>query len=129
MLAYVDASVWIARVEGEPYYKNIVEEKMDELTQKGWLFCISKAVMMEVFHKPYRNHNPELVSLYNEIFGNTKVLPGYSQMLEDGFNVMKIENLKAMDSIHVALALHYNCEGFVSTDTDFQNLRNYVNTI
>ncbi len=123
MLAYVDASVWIARVEGKPDYKTTVEERLDGLTRDGWRFCVSKAVLMETFYKPYREKEHALVSVYNELFSKAKMLHDYANLLEDGLRIMKAEHLKAMDSIHVAMALHHGCDGFISTDTDFQNLK------
>lgn len=33
------------------------------------------------------------------------------------------ENLKAMDAIHVAIAIQHGCKRFVSTDPHFKNLK------
>ncbi len=49
MLAYVDASVWITRVEGKPDYKTAVEERLEELTRDGWRFCVSKLYSWKPF--------------------------------------------------------------------------------
>ncbi len=122
MLAYVDASVWIARTEGRPEFRNIIKSQLRELKQEGWRFCTSKAVMMETYYKPYRDNNQALVAAYTEIFGKTKILPNYSNLFTDALRTMRIETLKAMDSIHVALAAHYHCERFITTDADFRNL-------
>ena len=63
MLAYVDASVWITRVEGLPACQNTIETYLNELKFEGWQFCSSQAVMMETLYKHYRDNNTELLSV------------------------------------------------------------------
>jgi len=128
MLAYVDSSVWIPLVEENNIkHKKIIEKELEILIQGGWKFCVSHAVLLETLYKPYLSPNKEInqewIKGFHEIFAKTIIIPNYLNMLEDSFHIMQTEKLKAMDAIHVALAKHHNCEGFVSTDTHFKNLQ------
>lgn len=38
-LAYIDSCIWIARVEGLPEYKRILDENLQRLAEEGWTFC------------------------------------------------------------------------------------------
>lgn len=73
--------------------------------------------------KPYRINNQEWIKGYTQLFQSVRNIIDYQGMLVDSFQVMQNENLKAMDAIHVALAKHYVCEAFVTTDPDFKHLQ------
>jgi len=123
VLAYVDASVWITRVEGFSTYKNTIETCLDELKLTGWQFCASQAVMIETLHKHYRDNNQALLTVYTELFKKTKILPNYSKLFDDALQIVQNESLKAMDSIHAAIAAHHGCDCIITTDNDFKNLK------
>jgi len=123
VLAYVDASIWITRIEGQSAYRNAIIQRMKELKRDGWRFCTSQAAVMETLCKPYRNNDQALATVYAKLFAKTKMLPNYPELFEDGLRIMRTETLKAMDSFHVALAAHYGCEHFITTDADFRNLQ------
>jgi len=121
-LAYVDASVWIARIEGKPPYQSIVEERLQSLEKEGWTFCASELVKMEVFYKPYRNNDAVLIALYGEAFTHTKILRNYPILLKESLRVMRTERLKTLDALHISLAVHHGCGQFVTADADFKHL-------
>lgn len=122
-LAYVDSSVWIVRFEGLPLYKKIVNDWLTRLGKEGWSLCISEAVLLEVMPKPYRNNNISVIDAYNEVFEQTKILKSFPNVFKDALKIAQTENLKAMDSVHLAIAKHHDCERFVSTDPHFKNLK------
>lgn len=121
-LAYLDSSVWIAHFEGLPTYKQIINTHLNHLSQEGWSFCASEAVLLEVMTKPYRDKNVAAIKAYNEVFDKTIVLKGFAQVFENALIIAQSENLKAMDAIHLSLAVHHGCKRFVSTDSHFKNL-------
>lgn len=123
MLVYIDSSIWITYVEGLPAYQNNVEKHLEKLKKDGCRFCMSQAVILETLSKPYRKNNQALVSVYTELFQNSKILPNYLNLFSDCMEIMRTETLKAMDSIHIAFAVHYDCELFVTTDLDFRNVK------
>jgi len=94
MLAYVDASVWIACMEGTSNYQSIIVDQMEALQKNGWEFAISFAVMMEALHKPYRNQDGKLLEMYHKLFSQTVILCNYTKLFEDGLILMQLENVK-----------------------------------
>jgi predicted nucleic acid-binding protein len=122
-LAYVDSSVWIVRFEGLPLYKKIVNDWLTRLGKDGWMLCISEAVILEIMPKPYRNNDISVIDAYNEVFEQTKILKSFPNVFKDALKISQTENLKAMDSVHLAIAKHHACERFVSTDPHFKNLK------
>lgn len=121
-LAYVDTSVWIMRLEGKTPYQRIVADTLQRLEEEGWTFCASELVKMEAYHKPYRNNDAALISLYDEAFAHTKILNNYQTLLKESLRVMRTERLKTLDALHVSLAVHHGCGLFVTADGDFKRL-------
>ncbi len=122
-LAYVDSCIWIARVEGLPKYKKIIDKKLTDLTEEGWIFCTSELVALEVLAKPLKENQDNLVQVYRKIFEKMRMLKNYSNVFRHALLITQTENLKGMDAIHVAIADYYNCKQFVSSDPHFQNLK------
>ncbi|RJP20736.1 MAG: hypothetical protein C4527_24585 [Candidatus Omnitrophota bacterium] len=59
---YIDSAVWIARFEGQPSYKQIINRLLQTYDTKQWTVCISDAVLLEVLYKPYReNHTVKTI--------------------------------------------------------------------
>jgi predicted nucleic acid-binding protein len=122
-LAYLDSSVWIARVEGLPEYRTILDNVLSELLQDGWQFCVSDIVLLEVLAKPYKQSHAELVSIYHRIFEKTRRLKIPADLFSNALLVVQAEQLNAMDALHIALALHHRCQRVVSTDKHFRGLK------
>ena len=122
-LAYTDTSIWITRIEGLVKYQNIIGDSLLEIVREGWRFCISDAVILETIQKPYRLKCLNLQEDYDAVFAEITKNPGYSEVFQDAIAIVQQENLKAMDAIHVAFALKYGCELFVTTDTHFKNVK------
>ncbi len=121
-LAYIDSSVWIARVEGLPVHKRTIDVCLNDLSKEGWSFCASEAVLLEVMAKPYRDRNTSVIQAYHEVFEPATILKGFANLFENALIITHNENLKAMDAIHVSIAFHCGCKRFVSTDSHFKNL-------
>ena len=113
-LAYIDSCIWIARVEGLPKYRQIIDERLHSLAEDGWTFCISEIVILEILVKPLKENNEVLVQIYRKIFEKIKTLKNYSNIFKQALLIAQTENLTGMDAIHVAFADHYNCTRFIS---------------
>jgi len=122
-LAYVDSCIWITRVEGLPKHQQIVDQKLHDLAEEGWMFCISEVVILEILAKLLKQDKDDLVQFYRKTFDKIRILKNYSHVFRHALSIIQTENLKGMDSIHVAFADYYNCEGFVSSDSHFMNLK------
>jgi len=122
-LTYIDSCIWIARVEGLPRYKQIINETLKDLAEKGWIFCASELVALEVLAKPLKENNDNLAHIYRKLFEKSRVLKSYSNIFRHALLITQTESLKGMDAIHVAFADRYNCKRFVSIDPHFRNLK------
>ncbi len=122
-VAYVDSSVWIALFEGLHSYSWAVDKELIFLEDNEWNLAISESVLLEVLLKPKRQQNHILVEAYNEAFSGTLILTTFIEIFSRALTIAQTENLKAMDAIHVAFAVHYECELFVTTDPHYRNLK------
>lgn len=123
-LAYVDSSVWITRFEGLKHYRPVIDEKLEKLALDGWSFVVSEAVALEVLIKPYRNNDISVLHAYRNVFAQCGgVLPSYPEVFSEALDISRLENLKSMDAVHVALALHHQCQCIISADKHFKDLK------
>lgn len=122
-LAYIDSCVWIARVEGLPEYQKVIDANLQLLAEDGWTFCTSDVVVLEVLAKPLKENQDHLVQIYRNLIQKLKALKNYSAVFKNALLLTKSENLKGMDAIHVAIAEHYDCQLFVTSDPHFRNLK------
>lgn len=121
-LVYVDSSIWINRVEGNEEYRSGIDQYFSDMNMNGLKPCVSGAVTLEVLLKPQRDNNINLIQKYKSTFESSYQLSTYTQLFQDALKISLNEKLKAIDAIHVAFALHYECEQFVTADLDFQHL-------
>ncbi len=119
---YVDSAIWIARFEGQPSYKQIINGLLQTFDTKRWTVCISDAVLLEVLCKPYQENRADTVAAYQQVFRQTRLLPDYRGVFKDALTIAAKEKLRAIDAVHVAFASHYHCERFITTDAHFKNL-------
>lgn len=121
--AYVDSSVWINRLEGLADYQVLVHDCLASLRMDGWELCVSEAIFLEVLVKPYRHHRKDLITMYRNSFDCAYFLKNFGGLFEAALHIAQSENLKALDAIHVAFAIEYGCELFITTDPDFRFLK------
>lgn len=122
-LAYVDACVWITLVEGLDQYRPPVHAALAALAGDGWEFCSSDAVRLEVLIRPLRLKQDQLVDLYLGLLDANRDLLIPASVFADALAVARIEDLKAMDAVHVVIAKYHGCERFITTDPHFNSLK------
>ena len=122
-LAYLDSCICITRCEGIPVYKTSIDQKLQTLTDEGWSLCISEIVLLETLLKPLKNNQTELVQKYRDLFKTMRMLNNYAEVFQEALQIAQTENFNVIDAIHVALATHYDCHLFVSSDPHFRHLR------
>lgn len=103
-------------------YRTIIEKDLQQLARDGWVSCISELVSLEVLINPLKKGQNGLVLQYKRLFGKIKILEIYPGIFKDALPIAQSENLKAIDALHVAIASHYGCQLFVSSDPHFQPL-------
>ncbi len=120
---YVDSSVWITYMEGKPAYQRVVDSELTLLERKGWQLCLSDLVILEVLIKPQNENRVQLVDSYKGVFSKGVLLPTFQAVFERSHSLAQENGLKALDAIHVAFAIEYGCELFITTDPDFRFLK------
>lgn len=121
--AYLDSAVWIAIAEGIPSYQETVRNALQLLEQDGWQFCYSDLVSLEVKIKPNRENRYDLLLKYDQLFSEAVNFTPFDNIFQNALLQAKRNNLKSIDAIHIAIAVRYNCELFVTTDPDFRTLK------
>ena len=122
-LAYIDSSIYIALFEGMQSYKATLSQQMIQLAQSGWMSCISEVVMLETLAKPLQNDQSVLTQQYRKLFDTLRIFENYPLLFTDALRIMQVERLKIIDALHVAIAVHYDCQLFVSSDPHFRSLK------
>jgi predicted nucleic acid-binding protein len=122
-LAYIDACIWIAAIEGLAEYQATIDQQLRQLTETGWTLCISELVSFEVLAKPMQQDQADLVEQYTRLLETLRMLPTYVNVFKDALYVSCTEGLKGIDAMHIALATHHKCQLFVSTDPHFRKLK------
>ncbi len=122
-IAYVDSAVWIAQSEGTEAYQQIIDKKLTSLENEGWLFAFFDLVTLEVLLKPNRQKQKDLIDSYAEAFAQALQLTSFEDVFKNASGIAQTDNLKAMDAIHVRIAVKHQCELFITTDPDFLNLK------
>lgn len=120
--AYVDSSVWIERIEGMEKYHNIIDEVWQDMIQEGWQFCISEPVILEVMCRPLWNNDQPAIEAYNHAFSQAYMLPYFEGIFQSALSIIRLEQIKSLDAIHLAYASHYQCDRFITTDTHFKSV-------
>ncbi|MEW6236050.1 MAG: PIN domain-containing protein [Candidatus Omnitrophota bacterium] len=121
--AYLDSSIWIACAEGIPVYRDIVQIELKSLGDNGWQLCFSDLVILEVLLKPYRMNRNDIIIRYNKVFSEAIRFTAFDTVFIDALLCAQRDNLKAIDATHIAFAVKYGCELFVTTDPDFRTLQ------
>lgn len=120
--AYVDSCVWITRFEGKTGYKEFLQSQLDDLALAEWEFCTSAVVYLETLVKPLQQGQLEEAQKFRNFLNTLVMLKNYTTVFEDALRIAQTECLKALDAVHVALASHYHCDLFVSSDPHFRHL-------
>jgi predicted nucleic acid-binding protein len=121
-LAYIDACVWISMVEGLDSYRPQIRRALKGLASNNWVFCTSDAVRLEVLIGPLRKKQAPLAKAYRAILETHSFLKTPKSVFADALLIAETERLKAMDAVHIAIAHHYGCGRFVTTDPHFKSL-------
>jgi predicted nucleic acid-binding protein len=121
-LAYVDACVWITMVEGLDRYQPRIRSVLKGLALDNWVFCTSDAVRLEVLIGPLTRKQAPLAKAYRAILETNSLLKTPKSVFADALSIAEAERLNARDAVHIAIANHYGCGRFVTTDPHFRSL-------
>ncbi len=121
---YIDTSVAIYTIEGNPDYYSLLQPLWSKFYAGEIQIISSELILMEVLVVPLRNGNNFLVTDYQELLLSSQVqLISISQLiLRQAANLRATSKLKTPDAIHAATALSVNCNQFITNDKGFDNV-------
>ena len=112
---YLDSCLAIYLVEEIPAFVGRLENAM--AVNADAKICISPLTEMECLIMPLRQQNKVLIAKFEDWFRMVEVLPMESEVLREGAQLRAdFSSLKTPDAIHLAAALHYQCDEFWTND-------------
>lgn len=123
-IIYIDTSVVIYTVEGNPDYYSLLQPLWLKF-QTGELEIISsELILMETLVVPLRNANNALIADYEQLLlsSEMRLIPVSQSVLRQAATLRATTNIKTPDAIHAATALSVNCTQFITNDKGFRNV-------
>lgn len=121
---YIDTSVVIYTIEGNPDYYSVLQPLWSKFYAEEIQVVSSELILMEVLVVPLRNSNNSLVADYEELLLSSQVqlIPISQSILLQAANLRATTSLKTPDAIHAATALSASCNQFITNDKGFRNV-------
>lgn len=114
-LIYLDACIIIYIVEKHPIYSGPIEALISNLNDSE--LCCTPLARMECLVMPFRTKDLQLKSLYEAFFGAQKLLSLPIEVFDKAAKLRSdFITLKTPDALHLAAALHHNCDEFWTND-------------
>lgn len=113
---YLDTCIVIYFIEKHPSYSTTIEYLLSSLSVKD-IVCYSPLIRFECLIMPIRTNNPDLQNHYELFFKAQECLEMTSEVFEKSAK-LRADNiyLKTPDALHLATALHYECDEFWTND-------------
>lgn len=114
-MIYLDSCLAIYLVEETaplpPSWKTFLRKNSTEI------FCISPLTELECLIIPLRLQNHLTITKFENWFRTVENLPIEDKVFRDAARIRAdFNNLKTPDALHLATALHYNCNEFWTND-------------
>ncbi len=122
---YFDANIIIYAVEGYSPYIDQIRALMAAVNTGEIIAVTSELTLAEVLVKPLKDQNPAIQQAYRTFLTPTAAFDVVSvsrRVLEDAAQWRATTKLKLPDAIHLATALHHQCDSFLSNDDGFRLL-------
>ncbi len=112
---YLDLCIVIYLIEKDPAYFTKIEDL--NLSQSSNELCLSPLVEMECLVMPLRKNDEPVKKLFQNFFDAHCRLPNPSQIFHAAAQLRAdFPSLKTPAALHVATALHHNCDEFWTND-------------
>lgn len=122
---YLDANIIIYAVEGFIPFLAQMRTLMAAVNAGEIVAVTSELAVAEVLVKPLKEQQPALQQAYQTFLMPTpefEVVPISLTVLEEAARLRATTKLKLPDAIHLATALHYQCDTFLTNDDLFRRL-------
>lgn len=122
---YFDANIIIYLVEGFAPFLDQLRALSTALNTGEIVAVTSELSLAEVLVKPLQDQLPAIQQAYKVFLTPTpalQVIAIQSTILEEAAQLRATTKLKLPDAIHLATALHQQCDSFLTNDTVFRAL-------
>ncbi len=116
---YFDTNVFIYLVEGYAAFETSLNDIRDSIFHQEAEIFTSELTLCEVLVVPFRSNNTELVNIYRQLIQESGAFNLFPTKLETYIRASLFRaqmGLKMADAIHMATAVEWRCEVFVSND-------------
>ena len=117
-MIYADSGIVMRWVEGAEHVREPVERRWRELPPADRMFVTSRIARLECRCKPLRNHQDDLLHLYDIFFAGKEVEIREidAAVVEKATELRAVVGLKTPDAIHAATAVLSGVASFWTTD-------------
>lgn len=122
---YLDANIIIYAVEGFAVYAVQLQALLNAIDAGEIITVTSELALAETLVKPLKDQQPVIQQAYRTFLTPTaafEVVPIHRAILEDAAQWRATTKLKLPDAIHLATALHKQCDSFLTNDVTFKSL-------
>lgn len=113
---YLDACIVIYFIENHPTYAGKIGTLITNLSVSDTL-CFSALIRLECFVMPLRTNDSALKSHYETFFKAQEMLELSVEIFDKAAQLRAdFPSLKTPDALHLAIALHHNCDEFWTND-------------
>lgn len=122
---YLDANIIIYAVEGFAPFLDQIRALLAAVNSGEVIAVTSELALAEVLVKPLKDQQPVLQQAYQTFLTPTpefEVVPINLTVLVEAARLRATSKLKLPDAIHLATALHHQCDSFLTNDDLFKTL-------
>lgn len=123
---YADTSVFIYTLESHPEYWLLLQPLWLQFERKLVDIYTSELTLLEVLVNPIKQKDELLINDYQNLLLDTNIqlIPINQSILKEAANIRAKNKIKTPDAIHVATALNFNCDVFLTNDLGLKNIPN-----
>lgn len=122
---YLDSNIVIYAIEGLAQYAAQVQPLLDAMDSAEVLIVTSELTLAEVLVGPLKTQNLSIQQTYRAFLTTTptlEVAPISRTVLTEAAQLRATTKLKLPDAIHLATAMQYQCDTFLTNDEAFRVL-------
>ena len=122
---YIDTNIVIYAIEGLANYAAQVQPLLDAMDAAEIFVVTSELTLAETLVGPIKAQNLIIQQTYHSFLTTTDILevvPVSRRILGEAARLRATSKLKLPDAIHLATALQYQCDSFLTNDIAFKSL-------
>jgi predicted nucleic acid-binding protein len=118
MRLYLDSCVLIYALDGAEQLRRHTLRQLEGYADADWV--ISDLVRMECLVGPLRRADQIRLLAFRSLVTDCSVVPLHPEVMERAAELRASTRLQTADAIHLAAAMHWNCDALLTNDHAFQ---------